>query len=125
MDDQNLEKQIAIYQQLAQQNKGIDVTSLMVNALQNQQQNKLTTKEKMRAYFVSISLAPFGLYYVVKFFFFSEKEDAKRAALVCLLLTVFTIVFFSMIMKAILSGSGTNLNQIQQIKPADIYQLYQ
>lgn len=125
MDDQDLQKQIETYKELAQTNKNIDVASLMINALQQHQENTLTMKEKTRAYLVSFAVPPFGLIYAVKFFWFSDKSDAKKSAGVCVLLTVISIVMMSLTLKAMLSSSGASLQQIEQIKPQDIYQLSQ
>jgi hypothetical protein len=124
MDDQDLTRQIELYKELSEKNKGINLSALMINALQQRQDNKLTTKEKSHAYMVSFMLPPFGLIYVIKFLF-SDKGDSKKAALICIILTLLSFILFTVALKAILSGSGVTLNQIEQIKPQDIYQLAQ
>ena len=119
-----LEEQIEEIKQLGAEDKNVDTAALMMNALANQRQNLVSAKEKRRAYLVSIFLPPFGLLYAFKFYF-DAREDARRVALICAILTV--VMFFAtwLMLQALLAGSGTDLNQIEQIKPSDIQQLLQ
>jgi hypothetical protein len=76
------------------------------------------------AYLVSLGLPPFGLLYAVKYYFGDDEND-KQAAKVCIALTIFSVVVFIIFSKLLFSGSGTSLQQIEQIKPQDIQQLTQ
>lgn len=122
--NQKLERQFQDYQNLAKENKNIDVASLMLNAIQNQNQNVVSSKTKKWAYLISVGLPPFGLLFALKFYF-SEEDDAKNVAYMCIVLTIVSVLLFYFLMKVVLSGSGTSLQQIQQIKPSDIQQLTQ
>jgi hypothetical protein len=95
-----------------------------MNALQQQETNKLSDKQKRWAYLISLGAPPFGLIFAVKFYL-SGKEDGEQAAWICGALTAVSILLFVLLGKVILSSSGTSLKQIEQIKPADIQQLTQ
>ena len=122
--EKKLEGQIKEIKQLVATGKKVDTTALMMNVLANQRQNPVTTREKRRAYLVSVFLPPFGLLYAFKFYF-DARSDARRVALICVILTA-TVVFFAwLILQALLSGTGVDLQQIEQINPSDIQQLLQ
>lgn len=106
------------------ENKQVDISALMLSALEREQENKLPTGQKIRAYFISLAFPPFGLIYAVKFYF-SPSSDGKKAALYCVLLTIFAIVITMFFFNLILSAGGTSVQQIQTIKPSDIQGLYQ
>jgi len=125
-EDKNLETEISQYQALAKENKNIDVAALMLNALKKDTENpnRVPTKWKRWAYFISIGLPPFGLLFAAKYYF-DDKDDARHVANVCVILTVVGVLSLWLMGKVLLSSSGTSLDQIQQIKPADIMQLTQ
>lgn len=123
MSDKKLEEIVTEYAALAK-DENIDTSSLLINALQQQDQNKISIKWKRWGYLVSVGVPPFGLVFVV-LFYFSEYDDGKSVALTCLILTVLSSVLAIIMIKATLSGSGSSVEQLQQIKPADIYQLSQ
>lgn len=124
MSDKQLEELTNEYVDLAK-DKNIDVATLMISALQQQDQNKLSAKAKRWSYLVSLGVPPIGYVLALYYYFVKEESDAKTTAYWCAALTtislVGTIIFFNLV----LSGSGVSLDQIQQIKPADIYQLSQ
>jgi hypothetical protein len=124
--DKRLQQEISEYQNLAQENKNIDVTALMLNALNKQTENGnvVSSKAKKWAYWISVSVPPVGLFFAA-YYYFSSEDDAKHVANICVILTIVCLAFIWMLGKTILSGSGTSLDQIQQIKPSDIQQLYQ
>ena len=124
MDDKKLEQQINEYAELAKENKKIDVASLMLSALKNESKNLVPVKTKRWAYLVSLGVPPFGLLFALKFYF-SEEDDARQVANICILLTAVSVLLFWLMAKAAFSGSGASINQIEQIKPADIYELSQ
>jgi hypothetical protein len=124
MSDKKLEQLVGQYAQLAQENKNIDVAGLMLSAI-SEKDNNVSGKAKKWAYLVSLGLPPFGLLFALKFYLFSDKDDAATVANVCVVLTVISAVVFWITAKVFLSTSGTSLEQIQRIKPADIYQLGQ
>lgn len=122
--ENKLEQKVADYAELARDNKEVDVAALMINALQTEDQNMLSSKAKHWGYLISIGAPPLGLLYAI-WFYFSDKSDGKRAAWMCVILTAISIAAFFLMMKVFFSSAGVSVNQIQQIKPADIYQLSQ
>lgn len=124
MGDQDLQKKLDMYKAMAAADPNIDVSKLMADALEADQENNLTSKEKIRAYMISLILPPFGLIYAIKFYF-SGKSDGKKAALFCALLTIFTIFISTVLLNAILSAGNTNVQQLQQINPNQIQGLFQ
>ena len=124
MDEDKLAREFEQYHELAKQDKKVDVASLMINALQKQDTNTIPFNQKRWAYLISLSLPPFGLLFSLKFYF-SGKDDGEHAAWVCGVLTAVSIFMYVLFAKILFSASGASLNQIQQIKPSDIQQLYQ
>lgn len=123
-NDKDLEQTVQTYQSLAKNNPNIDVGSLMLNALQTGNQNRISAKTKKWAYLISVAVPPFGLLFALKFYF-GEEEDAKATALSCVILTILSLAAFWAIGKLFFSSTGVSVNQIQQIKPQDIMQLTQ
>ncbi|MBI5530532.1 MAG: hypothetical protein HY918_03455 [Candidatus Doudnabacteria bacterium] len=122
--DKKLEKQINEFQSLGKENPKIDVGMLMLNALQSQKQNEVPAKTKRWAYLISIGAPPFGILFAVKYFF-SDEDDARQVAWSCVVLTVLALLMWWVFAKLLFSGSGTSLQQVEQIKPSDIMQLTQ
>jgi Na+-driven multidrug efflux pump len=96
----------------------------MMNALATQKQNQVSAKTKKWTYLISIGVPPFGLLFALKYFY-SDEEDAKTVAWSCVILTAVSILLFWLLGAAVFSGSGTSVQQLQQIKPTDVYQLGQ
>jgi len=122
--EKKLSGQINEYQALAKENPNINVSMLMINALENQKQNAVSGKAKKWAYLISISLPPIGLLFALRYYM-GDEDDAKQVAWVCVVLTIIAVLMFWLGSKLLFSGSGTSLQQIQQIKPSDIQQLGQ
>jgi len=122
MSEQDLAKKVEEYQKLGKENPNVDVSLLMMNALAQEDAGKTKPKSYRWPYLVSIGLPPFGLIYVV-IYYLSDDERDKTAAKFCLLLTVLSLIIFVVSFKALLSGSGTSVEQIQQIKPSDVMEL--
>ncbi len=123
MPDSKLEQEIGEYSKLAK-DKNVDVAALMLSALQNDQRNVIKPSTKRWAYLISLGIPPLGLLFAL-YFYFGDSDDGKQAAVVCAVLTVISIIAAIILTKVILSGSGTSLEQIQQIKPQDIYESVQ
>ncbi len=121
MKEDKLAKELETYRQLAKNDKKIDVASLAISAMLQQESNVLTLKEKRWAYLISIGVPPFGLFFAFKFYC-SVKDDGEQAAWICALLTAVSLLSFVLIGKILLSSSGTNVNQIT---PSLIPQLQQ
>lgn len=121
--DKILEKQFQDYQQLAKQDKNIDVASLMLNAISShiQNQNVVSSKIKRWAYLTSIGVPPLGLFFAAKYYFSSE-DDARHVANVCVVLTILGLLSYWLMAKLVFSSSGASLSQIQQITPQEIQQ---
>lgn len=122
--DKNLEEQLKMYQDVAKEHKDVDIAGLMLAALEKQDANKVSPKAKRWAYLISIGAPPFGLFFAFKYYFSSE-SDAKSVANACVMLTIVAVVGFLLFVKILFSSSGVSTQQIEQIKPKDIYQLSQ
>jgi hypothetical protein len=123
--DKKLEQTFKEYQDVAKENPNVDMAALMINSLQNQNQNLVSSKAKHWAYIISIGLPPFGLLFAAKYYFLDNRDDAKSVGNICVILTLISVAAFYLLGKMLFSSSGTSIEQIQQIKPSDIQQLYQ
>ena len=119
-----MENKIKTFRELGKENPNVNVNLLMMNALETESEKKTSGKSYKWPYLISVGIPPFGLIYVFKYYF-SEDENDQRAAKICLFLTVISIIAFFAFSKALFSGSGTSLQQIEQIKPSDIQQINQ
>ncbi len=122
MSDQKLEELATEYAELAK-DKNIDAATLMISALQQQDQNRLSAKSRRIAYLVSLALPPVGYVLALYYFFVKDEVDAKSTAYWCAALTTISLVLSVVFFNAVLSGAGVSVEQIQQINPADIYEL--
>ena len=122
--EERLSQQIETIRQAGEENKNIDVSTLMLAALERHERNTVSAKSKRWAYLVSLGFPPLGLLFSLKYYF-SDEDDAKHVALMCVILTAFSIFIFLITVKLMFSGSGASIQQIEQIKPSDIYQLTQ
>jgi hypothetical protein len=122
----NLEKQIETYAALAKEDKNIDVASLMIHALDSNSKDAdmLSAGQKRWAYIIALGAPPFGLFFALKFWF-SGKDDGQDAALICVVLTAVSVMILVILTKVLFSGGSAQLDQIQQIKPQDVRQLYE
>lgn len=123
MSDQKLEELVNEYATLAK-DENIDASALLMSALEQEDQNRISPKMKRWAYLISIGVPPLGLLFAAMFYF-GDKSDGKSTAIVCVVLTAISCLATFVIFKSVLSGSGSSVQQIQQIKPADIYELSQ
>src|SRR4051812_2880644 len=119
-----LEKKVAGYVEVAKENKNVDVAALMLNALQTEDQNMLSSKSKHWAYLISLGAPPLGLLFAA-WYYFSDKSDGKKAAWTCIALTVMSLALFFFTARLFFSSAGVSVSQIQQIKPSDIQQVNQ
>lgn len=108
--EEELAKKLEEYQNLAKENKNIDVAQLMIAAMQNQESNLLSSRQKNLAYMVSFFFPPFGLFFALKFWL-SDKEDANHAALVCVLLTVLSGWITYMFLKSFTQNLAPSIQQ--------------
>jgi hypothetical protein len=122
--DKKLEQVVSEYQQVASENPNVDLSLLMINALQTQKQNLVSAKVKRWAYLISLGLPPLGILFSAKYFF-SDEDDAQTVAWICVALTVVSVLAIYLGGKMFLSGSGVTTQQLQQIKPSDVMQLNQ
>lgn len=115
--EKEVERKIEQYQDLAKDNKNIDLASLMINALEQARQEEIAQKKKKRAYFVSVVAPPLGLFFAVRYYF-SDKPDGKRVALVCVVLTAFSFLVAWGVGSLFLSGAGPSVggDQLQQLQ---------
>ncbi len=122
MSDKELEKKLDAYQQLAKENPNVNVNMLMMNALAQENQKVKKLKSRRWPYLIAIGFPPFGLLFALKYYL-SGDEDDRTAGNICVLLTIVAVIIFYAFSKALFSGTGASLEQIQQIKPQDIFQL--
>ncbi len=123
--DKKLSETLEQYQAIAKEDKNVDVATLMMSALQKTDANRVSGKAKKWAYLVSLLAPPFGLVYAAKYYFFDDRDDAKSVAIMCAVLTAAAIIGTWLMFKALFSTAGVTPQQIEQIKPSDIRQLYQ
>ena len=123
-NDANLQQKISTYQEVARENPNVDVSMLMMNALENQKLNMVSAKAKHWAYLVSISVPPLGLLWAANYYF-SDKDDGKQVAYTCVLLTIIALLLFWGSYKAFFGSASSTLNQVQKITPSQVMQLTQ
>lgn len=121
MSDEKLESLVNEYADLAKNDK-IDTTALLMNALEQEDQNKLSTKTKRWAYLISLGVPPLG-YAFALYFYFSDKSDGKSTAIACAILTTLSGIITIVLFKSALTGFGVTSQQLEQIKPQDVYDL--
>lgn len=112
--EDKLSNQFKTYENLAKENKKIDVAALMIDALQSQERNYVSAKQKKWAYLISIGLPPLGLLFALKYYY-SEKSDAKHVANVCVVLTIISLLLTWFSIQFLFSSSGVEMNQIEHI----------
>ncbi len=122
MSDQKLEELATEYAELAK-DKNIDAATLMISALQQQDQNRLSAKSRRWAYLASLAVPPVGYLLALYYYFLKDESDAKYTAYWCVALTTISLVLSVIFFNAVLSGAGVSVEQIQQINPSDIYEL--
>jgi len=124
MSEKELEEKLAEYKKLASEDKKVDLAGLMMAELDQQNTNSVSAKHKRWAYLVSLLFPPFGLFFAARYYF-SDKSDGHQVAIVCVALTVVSFFLLWLVFQGILAGTGTDLQQIEQINPQDIRDLYQ
>ena len=122
--DDKLEKQVNEYAQIGKENPNVNVGMLMVNALQNQNKNLISSKSKRWAYLISVGIPLSGFLFALNYYM-KDEDDAKQVAWTCIILTVIAVIMFWAGGKLLLGGSGTSVDQISKIKMQDIQQLGQ
>lgn len=124
MSDENLEKELKTYQEIAKENPNVDVNMLMMNALQTENSKLGSGKSYKWPYMIAISLPPIGLLFALKYYYSDDEQD-KTAAKLCVLLTVVSVIMFFALGKSLFSSSGASMKQIEQITPQDIHEAVQ
>ena len=123
MNEDKLNKQIEMYRELAKHDKDIDVGKLMLTALnESAPENAVPARQKRLAYFVSIGFPPFGLLFALRFAF-SSYDDGLKTAMYCTVLTAASVITFALIFKSVLSSSGLDSQQLQQVDLQQIQEL--
>jgi hypothetical protein len=122
MSDEDLTKKVTEYQKLAQENPNVNVSMLMMNALETS--NKVRQHSYRWGYMIAVGLPPFGLLVAIKYWMSGEDDD-RQAAKICILLTAISVIMFFAFGKLFFSSAGVSPQQIEQIKPADIQQVLQ
>jgi hypothetical protein len=123
--EKKIEKQLEIYDELAKNDKKIDIGALMLDALSNQERSMVSSREKKWAYLVSIGLPPLGFLFALKLYF-TNKDDSRHVANICVVLTIISLLvawFFGKMMFSSANITDNQINQIKELKPTDIEQL--
>jgi len=127
-DEKGLEEQFNKLQELSKQNPNVDVSSVMIAALDAQHADKSKSKVHRWVYLISVSLPPTGLFIAAYYYFFSEDSDRKKVAIWSASLTIFSLVIayitFTVMFSTATQSTGQNLdlNQLKQ-QPAQLEQL--
>ncbi len=124
-DEQDIEKKLETYRELAKEDPKVDAALLMTNALEQSAQNEISAKKKKWAYLISLGLPPLGLF-IAAWYLIGDKTDRKKVAAICAILTLISGLISWAIAKAVLSSVDTSsLNQIQNMHPDDLKSLLQ
>jgi hypothetical protein len=123
-EEEKLAAELAQIGELASKDKKIDASILIESALAHAQQEQLPKKQLKRAYWVSLLLPPFGLYYAFKYFL-SQEPGARRVGWVCLILTGVSLFFVWALAQLLFSSTSGTLQQLQGITPQQIRDLTQ
>lgn len=109
-----IEKKMAIYRELAAENKNIDVASLMLSALDQARQEEVEQSKKRIAYIVSVGLPPLGLLYAIRYYF-SDKPDGKHVTLLCVLFTAISLLFALALGALLFSSAGDAVSNTPEV----------
>lgn len=120
-EDKKIEERFSEFQALGKEDKNVDVAKLMLYSL-NQKGNVVSPKKKRWAYIISLALPPIGLLLALKYYF-DDEDDARHVANMCVIITILSLLLAWISIKMLFSGTGTSLNQIQQINPKDLQDL--
>ena len=127
-NEKELEKQFSQLQELSKQDSNIDVSAVMIAALEAQHADKSRAKRRRWTYLISVGLPPAGLFIAAYYYFFSDDPDRNQVAIWSAVLTIFSFlvayitftVMFSTAMQS--TGQTINLDQLKQ-QPAQLEQL--
>lgn len=123
--EEEAQKKIQQYADLAKGNKDIDVATLMISALEQERREEIAAKKKRRVYLISITLPPLGLL-IAAWYFFSDKPDGKRVALNCVILTAIAGLLFWGISALVSSSLGPNTDaQLKKVENINARQMQQ
>src|SRR3989339_2238169 len=89
-------------------------------SLNNQEQMLKSKPSYIKAYAVSIIFPPFGFFYFIKYFFFGDGSlDDRKAAIICLVLTIVSIVIsvltLQMFFNQAINLNDQNLNVLKEL----------
>ena len=118
--EDKLAKQVEEYAKIAKENPNVNVGLLMMNALQTEKQNNVSSKAKWWVYTISSSIPMSGFLFAF-YYYFKDEDDAKQVAWIAIFLTLLSLLMYWILGKAAFSGSGASIQQIQQITPAEIH----
>ncbi len=122
--EQSVSAKIAQYKELGDKNKNINVAALMINALEQSRREEIAQKKRSRAYIVSVTLPPLGLFFAA-WYWFSGREEGRRVAKICLILTAISGAL-AWGLTALISSSMTadQTAQLQTFRPEDVTSLF-
>ena len=123
--EEQLSKKIEQYQELAKEDKNIDVAALAMAAMADAQMQEQNDKGKKKAYWISVLLPPLGLF-VAAYYLLAGKPDAKRVALICTIITVIMLLGSWLLLKSFISSiPAEQMNQLQGVDPKQLIKEYQ
>lgn len=126
--EKKLTEQLAEFQAQADVDKSVDVAGLMAKAMDGAVQVAIDKKKYHRAYWISILIPPFGLFYAI-YYLFSGKLGSKKVALYCVILTIIsfaiTALASQLLFSSIDSSTDSQLQQLKAMNVEDVRSLFQ
>ena len=84
--------------------------------IENQEKNQEAKANYIKSYLLSFCLPPGGIYYFIKLTLFSEESSAKKAGVICLVLTIFSLILNFWIISQILNQVEDAVENSQKIE---------
>ncbi|HTK60198.1 MAG TPA: DMT family transporter [Candidatus Baltobacteraceae bacterium] len=113
-DEKKIGQRVEQYRELGKEDANVDVGALALFELQQaQRQEEVSAKRRRWAYLLAAGLPPIGLIFAA-WYYFSGKPGGKKAALICVIITVVTIAISWLLLRQMMSSLDTT--QMEQIK---------
>jgi len=114
-DETKLSQQFDEYAKLGKEHKDVDVSMLMMHALEQAQRDEIDQAKKRKAYMISVFLPPLG-YLAALWYFFSDKPDGRKVALNCAIITSITLLLTLLIGKLMFAAvPDQSAGQVQNV----------
>lgn len=110
MDESAQDQKLHVAEVVLTKNPHADVSEILQGTLITTTGNQWT--RQIKAYLISFFLAPFGLYYIIRFLFV---DDQRTAGLICLLLTLLAVFLDYMIFSSLFQSTLSSIGGTQSI----------